>query len=65
MFACTFLVMVVALLYYQIPFSYQIILVLFVIAWVAALAEGITPLGLDNLSVPFICAALFWLLVVM
>ena len=65
MFVCTFLVVIIALVFYQIPLDQRMVIVALCIAWVAALAEGITPLGLDNLSVPFISAALYWLLVVM
>jgi dolichol kinase len=60
MFVFTFITTVVALVYYSIPLSSDIILVLLGIALVAAVVEGLTPKGLDNLSVPFVTAFLYW-----
>jgi len=60
MFVFTFITTVVALIYYGIPLSSYVILVLLGIALVAAIVEGLTPKGLDNLSVPFVTAFLYW-----
>jgi dolichol kinase len=60
MFIFTFITTVVALLYYGISLSSNVILVLLGIAFVAAIVEGLTPKGLDNLSVPFAAAFLYW-----
>jgi phytol kinase len=60
MFVFTFITTVVALVYYSIPLSSYVILVLLGIAVVAAIVEGLTPKGLDNLSVPFVTAFLYW-----
>ncbi|MEM0466932.1 MAG: SEC59/DGK1/VTE5 family protein [Candidatus Thermoplasmatota archaeon] len=65
MFVCTFIVLLVAVFFYQVSFSYHLLLVAVVIAWVAMFVEGVTPFGLDNLSVPFITAVLFWFFVIM
>jgi dolichol kinase len=60
MFIFTFITTVVALIYYNISISSYILLVLLGIAFIAALVEGLTPKGLDNLSVPFVAAFLYW-----
>ena len=60
MFVFTFITTVVALVYYGIPLSSYVTLVLLGIALVAAIVEGLTPKGLDNLSVPFVTAFLYW-----
>jgi dolichol kinase len=33
-------------------------------AGVATIVEGVTPLGLDNLSVPFVAALMYWFFLV-
>jgi phytol kinase len=60
MFVFTFITTVVALVYYGIALSSYVILVLLGIALVVAVVEGITPKGLDNLSVPFVATFLYW-----
>jgi phytol kinase len=60
MFVFTFITTVVALIYYGISLSSDVVLVLLGIAFVAAVVEGLTPKGLDNLSVPFVAAFLYW-----
>lgn len=62
MFALTFITTIVALLYYRISITPYILLVLAFIALVAAIVEGLTPKGLDNFSVPFVTALLYWLI---
>ena len=64
MFVCTFLLLVVALLFYAQPVTLDVIVCLVCIAGVATLVEGVTPFGLDNLSVPFVTVVLFWVLLV-
>ena len=60
MFVFTFVLMIVALLFYQIPLSLQTVLFLAGISLVASIVEGLTPKGLDNLSVPFVTVLLYW-----
>jgi dolichol kinase len=60
MLVFTFLLMIIALLYYAVPLTGMVGVSLFCIAGVCAVVEGITPLGLDNLSVPFVAALLYW-----
>jgi len=67
MFIFTFFLIVIALLFYQ-RIDLDITSIIDVVPWlllisgVSAVAEGITPLGLDNLSVPFLTAFLYWFL---
>ena len=60
MFIFTFITMIVALIYYDIAIAGYVILVLLFIAFVAAIVEGLTPKGLDNLTVPFACVFIYW-----
>ena len=66
MFFFTFIMMLVALFYYQYVSNYQftfsVISIGFLILFsaVGAIVEGFTPKGLDNLTVPFILVLLFW-----
>ncbi len=62
MFLATFVVMILAVLYYGELLSTDVFFILLGIAAIAAVAEGATPRGLDNLSVPFVAAGLYWLL---
>lgn len=67
MFMFTFFLIVIALLFYQridigITSIIEVFPWLLVISGISAVAEGITPLGLDNLSVPFLTAFLYWFL---
>lgn len=70
MFIFTFVMMIVAILIYKTVFSYEltitfeILVILAGISLIAAVAEGFTPKGLDNLSVPFIVAFCYWFLIV-
>ena len=65
MFAFTFITTIVAVLYYGISITSTILLVLLFIALASAIVEGLTPKGLDNLSVPFVAALIYWALLVM
>jgi phytol kinase len=64
MFVCTFLLLVIALLFYQVPVTSRAAVYLLCMAGVATIVEGITPLGLDNLSVPFVAALMYWFFLV-
>ena len=71
MFIFTFVMMVVAILIYKTVFSneltitYEILAILACISFIAAIVEGITPKGFDNISVPLIVAFCYWFLIVM
>lgn len=60
MFLFTLLFIEIALLYYQIPMQQLTLPFLLVIAFIGTSAEGLTPRGLDNLSVPFLTAGFYW-----
>ena len=60
MFAFTFITMIIALFFYNITIDLNVVLILLLISLVAAVVEGITPKGLDNLSVPFVSVVLYW-----
>jgi phytol kinase len=60
MFVCTFMLLVVALVFYAKPLSLTGAAYLLGIAGVCTVVEGATPFGLDNLSVPFVAALLYW-----
>ncbi|DAC72441.1 MAG TPA: phosphatidate cytidylyltransferase [Thermoplasmata archaeon] len=64
MFMCTFLLLMIALLFYTMPVTTRVVAYLLCMAGVATIVEGATPLGLDNLSVPFIVALMYWLFLV-
>jgi dolichol kinase len=60
MFIFTFITMIIALFYYNINVTFYVILVLVFIAFIASIVEGLTPKGLDNLTVPFVCVFIYW-----
>ena len=60
MFIFTFITMILALFYYNINVTFYVILVLVFIAFIASIVEGLTPKGLDNLTVPFVCVFIYW-----
>jgi len=64
MFVCTFLLLVIALLFYAEPLTTRVAVYLLCMAGVATIVEGVTPLGLDNLSVPFVAALMYWFFLV-
>jgi phytol kinase len=64
MFLCTFLLLVVAIVFYAEPLTVRTAAYLLCMAGIATVIEGITPFGLDNLSVPFITALLYWIFLV-
>ncbi len=58
--------MIIALLFYgKLSLTYEALFLLLCIAGISTIAEGVTPRGLDNLSVPFVAAGLYFLLMVM
>lgn len=65
MFVFTFILMIVALLFYEITLTLDIVIMLLCISAISAIVEGITPIGLDNLTVPFVTALLYWIVLVM
>ena len=63
MFTFTFIMTIVALLFYgKLSLNYETVFLLLCIAGISTIAEGVTPRGLDNLSVPFVAAILYFLL---
>jgi len=60
MFVFTFLFLIVALLFYTQPLTILVALYLVCMAGVATVVEAVTPFGLDNLSVPFVVAIIYW-----
>lgn len=67
MFTFTFLSSVFGIIFYGLfvgtaELSYGIVIPLLIVALVATLVEGITPRGLDNLSVPLITSFMYWFL---
>jgi dolichol kinase len=64
MFICTFLFLVIALLFYAVPVTPRVTAYLLCMAGVATVVESVTPLGLDNISVPFVVALMYWFFLV-
>jgi dolichol kinase len=64
MFVCTFLLLIIALLFYAEPVTTRVTVYLLCMAGIATVVEGVTPLGLDNLSVPFVAALMYWFFLV-
>lgn len=60
MFIFTLLLMIIALIYYNVSLDYNKALLLTTIAAISAIIEGLTPFGFDNLSVPLITAIIYW-----
>jgi dolichol kinase len=65
MFIFTFIMMIIALFYYNIAITYTTLLTLLFIAFISAIVEAVTPKGLDNLSVPFVAVFLYWYFLIM
>jgi phytol kinase len=59
----SFFLLIIALVYYNIALSVPVLFVLLLISVLVAIVEGITPKGLDNVSVPFASVFLYWLFV--
>jgi dolichol kinase len=64
MFIFTFLLLVIALLFYAVPVTPRVTAYLLCMAGVATVVESVTPLGLDNISVPFVVALMYWFFLV-
>lgn len=64
MFMFTALMMIIALTFYGLTIADKLFILIF-IAIVVTYAEGISPKGLDNISVPFIAAFLYWIYFIM
>jgi dolichol kinase len=64
MFLFTALLLVIALLFYGVDLTPRVLVYLLCMSGVATVVEGITPLGLDNLSVPFVTAVMYWVFLV-
>jgi len=64
MFVFTLITMIVAVLFYEISLTFQHFMFLSLIAFVGAVIEGITPRGLDNLTVPFVISFLYWFFII-
>lgn len=62
MFVFTFILMIIAVLFYDMIITYNLMMILVFISFISAVVEGITPKGLDNFSVPIIAAMLFYVL---
>ena len=60
MFMFTFFTIIIALIYYNIMITKYVLIVMLFISFIAALVEGLTPKGLDNLTVPFVCVFIYW-----
>ena len=71
MFLFTFITMIIGIIYYQyvqaITFNFNFVTIGFLalFAGVGAIVEGFTPKGLDNLTVPFCIAAMYWVVFIM
>jgi len=65
MFTFTFVMMIIALLFYgKLSLTYEVLFLLLCIAFISTIIESITPKGLDNLSVPLVAAGLYFFLMV-
>ncbi len=70
MFVFTFILMMIAIFYYGFfdstiaTITIEVLSLLLGIAAISAVVEGITPLGLDNLSVPLVTATLYWVVLI-
>ena len=65
MFIFTFIMIVIAFLYYPgVDITSYKLLILAFMAMAAAIIEAITPKGLDNLSVPLSISAIYWFLLI-
>ena len=62
MFVFTFILMIIAVLFYDMIITYNLMMILVFISFISAVVEGITPKGLDNFSVPIMAAMLFYVL---
>ena len=61
MFFFTFITILIAVFYYSINITTFVLFVLVSISFISALIEGVTPKGVDNLTVPFVAAFIYWI----
>ena len=61
MFILTFIMGIIAIIFYNIEITNKLIILLMIIAICSTVAEIITPKGLDNLSVPLLASFYFYL----
>lgn len=54
--------LVINLLFYSMPLTVHIIAVLVLVSLLATVVEGLTPKGLDNLTVPLLASFACWYL---
>jgi len=59
MFIFSFLLIIIALVFYGFPINFNVLMILVVISICSMVTEVITPKGLDNLTVPFITSIYF------
>ncbi len=62
MFLTTLPLLVINLLFYSMPLTVHIIAVLILVSLLATVVEGLTPKGLDNLTVPLLASFACWYL---
>jgi dolichol kinase len=62
MFILTFFTSLIAIIYYNYPITQINIIYILIISLIVTVIEGLTPKGLDNLSVPFLSAFIYWIL---
>ncbi len=70
MFVFTFILMLISIFYYGFfdstitTITIEVLALLLGISAISTVVEGITPMGLDNLSVPLITATLYWVVLI-
>jgi dolichol kinase len=62
MFFFTFITVIIAVIYYQIDITFILFITLAFICFIVTIVEGLTPKGIDNLTVPFVAALIYWLI---
>jgi dolichol kinase len=62
MFVFTFITVIIAVIYYQIDITFLLFFSIVFICFIVTLVEGLTPKGIDNLTVPFVAALIYWLI---
>lgn len=62
MFLVTFGFLVIDLLFYSIPLTIYLFVILVLVSFLATVVEAVTPRGLDNLTVPLVASFAYWYL---
>jgi dolichol kinase len=65
MFVFSFILFIIASIYYNFTITFELVIILVIIALSSTIAETITPKGLDNLSVPFLASMYFYLAMIL